>query len=251
MIVQDLFDQIQKQQDAIPSARPLERSAGLEEKRVNVTAERSAGAEERETPADRKILAAIERLQARDPPVAITQGAIAAEAGVSEDTVTRRKRANAAVASAIAAARGSEGGLEERTVSWLPPAMATSQAAVLIEPGLLELPPGDELDQEVALIGLAGNIRAALGLEEKVDLRVGLLTEQNLRTYAGYPIIQVRRDPAGDRNQRLTLQSIPVVVARAVLSRRPIFYVDVPLYQAGLEDLTLPEVLTRLVDLSA
>ena len=53
---------------------------------------------------DSRILAAIERLKAKTPPVAITQETIAEEADVKVITVTRRKQANKQVAAAIEAA---------------------------------------------------------------------------------------------------------------------------------------------------
>ena len=54
---------------------------------------------------DSRILAAIERLKAKTPPVAITQETIAEEADVNVMTVTKRKQANKQVAAAIEVAK--------------------------------------------------------------------------------------------------------------------------------------------------
>lgn len=96
-----------------PSPAYALRPAGPES---SAKAELAAGLEEQETESNRKILAALARLQAQQPPVAITQAAVAAAAGVSDATVTNRKHANLAVAAALETARrelASAAGLEE------------------------------------------------------------------------------------------------------------------------------------------
>ncbi len=126
---------------------------------------------------------------------------------------------------------------------------ASDKVAVLIHPGLFPA-DADPFDLEVNLVGLSGNVRASLGLREGTDLRIGLLTEENLKTYNGYRIVQVLRDPAAAHREALPLEAVPLVVAEALSVRGNTFWVDVTPYLA-VSELTMPEVLSTLTDLFA
>ena len=147
------------------------------------------------------------------------------------------------------------GGLEAETVSLVREAAAAQdKIAVLFAPDLLGVAP-DDLDSRVDLFGLEGNLRAAFDWSDNSSLRLDLLTAAGLEDYAarGYRVIQAVRDPESTEAAPLLPQAIPLAAAEAIAhysrseeAGRNRFLVDVGLFNAGMESLTLPEVLSSL-----
>ena len=165
--------------------------------------------------------------------------------------------------SVLAQKEDKSAGLEERLPGWLK-GLATPEElqdwvygvqvarlgqqpiAILFQEGLI---PGDKWDQQVLLVGLEEQMRAALSWPDSVPFRLGLLDERVGLEEAGFSVTQVLRHPEAGAGP-LAEAALPLVVAEAV-SAGPRLYVD-PIVYAGLEELTRPsQALFDLADLFA
>ena len=139
-------------------------------------------------------------------------------------------------------------GLEETLSEIIPGVRRTADlhqpVAVLFDPQLV--PGGSDAERQVNLIGLAGSLRAAFAWPEDVSLELGLLSERGGLEERGYRIIEVVPHPESAAGA-LPQAALPVVVAEALAATGNRFLVNVSSY-AGLEEVTLPEILNVLTD---
>ncbi len=119
------------------------------------------------------------------------------------------------------------------------------RVAVLFDP---ELIPGDSpSDKKVRLMALEGNVRSILALPDENDFWLGFLSESVALKKEGYRVVHVKAHPES-RRIPLVEQAIPLVALLAVGSGQDTFWVNPPVTNAGLEELTLPEVVTELTN---
>lgn len=126
-----------------------------------------------------------------------------------------------------------------------------AKVAVLIDPGVLEVPAGwNALDLRVALIGWGGVLKHRLDLPERVDLKVGLWDGEqgpNARSYLeslGFRIVRVtRQEGAGGR---LPLAAVPLAVVDALASGKEVFRLKPAIYRLEVGERTIEEVLQDL-----
>ena len=161
------------------------------------------------------------------------------------------------IAEAILEPRGHHAGLEEalvdpRRVARRLQARAARErrnVVVFLQPELFAEADLRALD-DLALVGLGVEIRQALATagQGTGDLQMVLASGRDLprlqELYRGWRIVQIRRQPGSDERP-LPVSAVPVVVARALASGRPLFEVVVTPY-LNLGERTLPQVLQEL-----
>lgn len=119
--------------------------------------------------------------------------------------------------------------------------------AVLFDPALI--PGASDAGRQVLLAGLEESVRSALALPQDLSLRLDLVSERGRLEQAGFRAVEVLRHPDAG-GAPLPEAALPLVVGQALAATQGRLYVD-PLFYAGLEEVTLPEALSRLTDLFA
>lgn len=163
------------------------------------------------------------------------------------------------------AGSGEAAGLEERMPGWLRAALPAEEfarmvrsvhagAAVMRQPVAVLFDPtlisgASVADRQVLLAGLEESIRSTLALPEGFSLRFDVLSERGRLEQAGFRAIEVLRHPDAGAAP-LPEAALALVVAQALTVPQGPLYVD-PIFYAGLEEVTLPEALSRLTDLFA